>query len=110
LTIGELTNVINKCPATRLAANRTDKVIGRITLLTNSIKTIKGIKTYGVPTGTKWAKKLPIFIEILKIIYPIHIVKANLTEKDKCLVAVKVYGVKPAKLFSKIIKNKAIAQ
>jgi hypothetical protein len=42
--------------------------------------------------------------------YPIHIVSAKLTEKDKCLVAVKVYGVIPPKLFNKIMRNKEIAQ
>ena len=38
------TNLINKCPATMLAANRTDSVIGRMKFLTSSIKTIRGIK------------------------------------------------------------------
>lgn len=64
-TIGSLIKVINKCPATKFAANRTDRVIGRIKLLTSSINTIKGISTYGVPTGTKCAKILPIFIKLL---------------------------------------------
>jgi hypothetical protein len=36
-----------------LAANRTDKVIGRIIFLTISIKTINGISGAGVPNGTK---------------------------------------------------------
>ena len=52
-----LINLISKCPATILAANRTDNVIGRIKFLTNSIKIIKGIKAPGVPEGTKWIKK-----------------------------------------------------
>ena len=55
--IGLLMRIINKCPATMLAANRTDNVRGRITLLTISIKTINGIKGQGVPTGTKCDKK-----------------------------------------------------
>jgi len=42
--IWPLMRTINKWPAIILAASRTDKVIGRITLLTISIKTIKGIK------------------------------------------------------------------
>lgn len=45
--------VSNKCPAIILAVSRTAKVIGRITFLIVSIHTIKGIKTLGVPWGTK---------------------------------------------------------
>ena len=44
-----------RCPAIMLAANRTERVSGRIILLVISIKTIKGINTGGVPRGTKWA-------------------------------------------------------
>ena len=43
--MGALTKVINKCPATKFAASRTERVTGRMTFLTSSIKTIKGIKT-----------------------------------------------------------------
>jgi hypothetical protein len=39
-----------------LAARRTDKVIGRINTLTNSITTISIIKPKGVPKGTRWAR------------------------------------------------------
>ena len=49
------TNEINKWPATILAANRTERVIGRIKTLTNSITTISAINPNGVPKGTKWA-------------------------------------------------------
>ena len=41
--IGPLTNTISKCPATILAASRTESVKGRITVLMSSINTIKGI-------------------------------------------------------------------
>ena len=44
----------NKWPAIMLAANRTAKVKGRINILTDSITTINGINTPGVPSGTKW--------------------------------------------------------
>jgi hypothetical protein len=44
VTAGDLIKVINRCPATILAASRTESVKGRIILLVNSIKTIKGIK------------------------------------------------------------------
>lgn len=46
--------LISKCPATIFADKRTDKVIGRIKLLINSIITINGISITGVPKGTKW--------------------------------------------------------
>lgn len=48
-------NVNNKWPAIILAESRTAKVPGRITFLIVSIITIKGIRTEGVPWGTKWA-------------------------------------------------------
>jgi len=48
-------NVNRRWPATILAANRTAKVPGRITILTLSINTITGIRRPGVPTGTKCA-------------------------------------------------------
>ena len=47
------TSEINRWPATMLAAKRTDKVIGRIKTLTNSITTISAISPNGVPKGTK---------------------------------------------------------
>lgn len=47
--------VISKCPATILAIKRTDRVKGRITFLTLSIKTMKGIRRVGVLCGTIWA-------------------------------------------------------
>jgi hypothetical protein len=47
--------VKSKCPAIIFAESRTAKVPGRITFLIVSIITIKGIKTEGVPWGTKWA-------------------------------------------------------
>lgn len=42
-TNGPLIKTINRCPATILAANRTERVIGRMTLLINSISTINGV-------------------------------------------------------------------
>lgn len=47
--------VSNKCPAIILAVRRTDKVIGRIIKLVDSIITIKVIKAFGVPDGIRWA-------------------------------------------------------
>jgi len=51
--MGPLTRTINRWPATILAANRTESVNGRITVLIISINTINGISGYGVPIGTK---------------------------------------------------------
>ena len=44
-----------KCPAVKLAARRTPRVIGRISCLTNSIATIKTNSQFGVPFGVKWS-------------------------------------------------------
>jgi len=57
--------VINKWPAIILADKRIARVPGRITFLIVSIHTINGIKTAGVPWGTKWAS-----IWIVLLIHP----------------------------------------
>lgn len=54
-------SVINKWPATILAISRTDRVIGRITFLIDSIKTMNGISNPGVLCGTKWANICLVF-------------------------------------------------
>lgn len=46
-------SVKSRCPAIMLAARRTERVMGRIMLLMISMITIKGIRTGGVPEGTK---------------------------------------------------------
>lgn len=51
----ELRSVINKCPATIFATNRTESLIGRIKDLKDSIITIKGKRAKGEPVGTKCA-------------------------------------------------------
>ena len=48
-----LISLISKCPGTILAANRTERVIGRIKFLTSSIKAMRGINILGVSAGTK---------------------------------------------------------
>jgi len=45
---------IRRCPAIKLAVNRTHKVMGRIKFLTNSIITINIIRGGGVPWGSRW--------------------------------------------------------
>lgn len=47
--------VISRWPATIFAISRTDRVIGRMMFLTDSIRTMNGINTPGVPDGTIWA-------------------------------------------------------
>ena len=86
----EPNNVNNKWPATILAANRIDKVIGRIIFLTVSIITIIGIKNEGVPKGTRWANNLLYWKIIENNIVPNQIGKARTNVIDKCLVLVKI--------------------
>lgn len=93
----------SKCPAVILAANRTERVRGRIKFLTTSIKTMKGISTTGVPKGTKWASIELVVLNIPIIIWPTHKGKANLIVNTRCLEEVKIYGNKPMKLFKKIV-------
>lgn len=100
--------VSNKWPAIIFADNRTANVPGRIIFLIVSIKTIKGIKTGGVPWGTKCAN-----ICFVLLIHPKNI-KLNHKgrAKDKVsviwLVLVKMYGNSPKKLLNKINVNKEI--
>ena len=82
--------VNNKWPATMLAASRIDKVIGRIILLIVSIITIIGIKNLGVPTGTRWARRLLYWYTIDQIIEPSHKGRAKTKVIDKWLVLVKI--------------------
>lgn len=105
LTIWLPNNVNKRCPAIIFAARRTDKVIGRMILLTSSIKTIKGINTGGVPEGTKWARNS------VRLFVNLNIIKATQRGRAKerviaiWLVAVKVKERSPIVLFI-IIKLK----
>jgi hypothetical protein len=72
------------------AVNRTAKVPGRIIFLIVSMQTIKGIRTAGVPWGTKCAN-----ICCVLLIHPynmklIHKGRANANVKVKWLVLVKI--------------------
>jgi len=57
-----LIRAIKICPAVMLAANRTDRVMGRIIWLVLSIKTINWERAMGVPDGTKWENALLVFL------------------------------------------------
>ena len=71
-------NLSSKCPATIFAINRIDSVIGRITDLIVSIITIKGIKIFGAPTGTRCVNLwLGLIIHLFEY-NPSHIGMANL--------------------------------
>lgn len=85
-----LRRVSNRWPAIMLAVNRTVNVMGRIMFLIDSIQTIKGIKTKGVPWGTKWVNMWLVFL-----IHPYnrrlnHSGNARVKLRVKCLVAVKM--------------------
>lgn len=91
-----------------LAANRTDRVIGRITLLTISIRTIKGIKGAGVPIGTRWARKSVILLTILNMMKLTQKGRAKDKVIARWLVEVNVNENKPKTLLNRISKNSEI--
>ena len=101
-------SVINKCPATIFAMRRTERVIGRITFLIDSMSTINGIRAVGVLWGTKWANMWLVLFTHPKIINLNHRGNAKVSVRVMCLEAVKIYGNKPKKLFITIKINKAI--
>lgn len=82
--------VINKWPATIFAIRRTDKVIGRITFLIDSINTIKGIRIEGVLWGTKWENIWLVILTQPNSIKVNHKGKAKVKVKDMCLEDVKI--------------------
>lgn len=82
--------VSKRWPAIILAESRTAKVPGRITLLIVSINTINGIKTDGVPCGTKWANICFVLLIQPNIIKLNHKGKAKEREMVKWLVLVKI--------------------
>jgi len=104
-----LRSLINKCPATMLAVNRTDNVMGRIKFLVISISTIKFSKANGVPFGTVWAI---IFFELFahpKICIASHILNAVGIEINIWALGVKINGIKAIVFINKIYINKIIS-
>lgn len=105
----EIENDLSKCmsrwPAVKFAISRTDKVIGRITFLVNSIRTITGINPLGVPNGTKWLRNLLVFrINLLRKILVQNVSPRGRTI-DICEFAVKVKGRSARRLSNKSLKN-----
>lgn len=94
--------VKSKCPAIIFADSRTAKVPGRIMFLIVSINTINGIKTAGVPWGTKWANMWLVLLIHPKNINLNHKGRAKDRVRVKWLVLVKIYGNSPKKLLNKI--------
>jgi len=95
----------NKWPATMLAANRTANAPGRIKFLIVSIITITGIRTAGVPTGTRWTNIFLYWNIIDHKIQPIQNGNARDSVNLRWLELVKIYGNSPKK-FEKIINKK----
>lgn len=93
---------INRCPAIMFAVNRTANDPGRIILLILSIITINGIKTLGVPVGTKWQNIILVFFVHPNIIIAVHMGRAIDNENTKWADDVNTYGVNPIKLLIKI--------
>jgi len=68
-----------------LAVNRTDRVSGRMILLTNSIITINGAKSIGDPVGTKCLRTIDGDLIDAIVMCPTQMGRANLTQNTKCL-------------------------
>lgn len=97
--------VNRRCPAIILAANRTESVIGRMMFLINSMITMNGIRTGGVPVGIKCAKNSVRLLIRLNKINPNHKGRAKDSVIVRCLVAVKVKDSRPKVLLNKITIN-----
>jgi len=100
-----LSNNISKCPATMLAVNRTDNVMGRMMLLTISMINIKLIKGKGVPMGIVWIIMCFVIKFQAKIMINNHIENANENEILMWAVGVKIKGNKAMKFKIKINKK-----
>lgn len=98
--------VNKRWPAIMLAVNRIASVPGRIIFLIVSMHTIKGIRTGGVPWGTRWANMCIVLLIHPKIINLTHNGSASVSVKAKCLVHEKMYGNKLRKLLNKIIEKR----
>lgn len=81
-------SVRRRCPAIILAASRTAKVPGRITFLTVSMRTIKGMRAPGVPRGTRCANICWVWLSQPKIIKDTQSGRARESVIPRCLVLV----------------------
>lgn len=101
-------NVNKRWPAIILADKRTARVPGRIIFLIVSIITIKGIRTEGVPWGTKCANICLVLLIQPNNMNLIHSGRARASVIVICLVLVKMYGNNPRKLLNKIKEKREI--
>lgn len=97
-----------RCPATMLAANRTDNVIGRIKFLISSMITIKGIRAVGVPRGIKWERAVDGVLNQNQKTCPSHKGRAMLKVKARWLEGVNTYGLRPKVFRGRMKKNTVI--
>jgi hypothetical protein len=83
--------------------------MGRIKILIISIKTIKFIRKVGVPWGTRWIRKLFVFLIIPNNKVLNHKVIANNIFKVTWEVLGKFWGKRAITFIKRIMKNKVIA-
>lgn len=98
-------SVKSKWPETMFAIKRIPSVPGRITVLINSIRTIKLIKGLGVLKGTKWASILFVWVNHPNKKNPVHIENEIIELKVMWLEEVKMLGKRPIKFVKTNKKN-----
>ena len=96
---------ISRCPATRLAVNRTHRVTGRIRLLISSIITMKFIRGKGVPCGTRWISMWLVFFVHPNSMIVSQIVRDRGNVMGRCAVTEKFCGYRAVRFISKILMN-----
>ena len=107
-----LIRAIRMCPAVMLAHSRTERVIGRISKLIDSIIVIKWDNAMGVDRGTRWLIKCVVFLKILKSTIASHAGRARDKVNIICLVRVYTYGINLLRFRIKIrinIENSVIS-
>ncbi len=90
------------CPAIKLAKSRTPKLIGLNMYDINSIGTSNKAKPKEVFAGIKKDNIWNLCLRIQIIFIPINIEKDKVNVTIRWLVVVKLYGINPIKLLSKI--------
>lgn len=90
------------CPAIKLANSRTPKLIGLNIYDINSIGTNNKAKPNEVFAGIKKDNMWNLCLWIQIIFIPINIEKDKVNVTIRWLVVVKLYGINPIKLLSKI--------
>lgn len=103
-----LTIVMSRWPAVILAVSRTPSANGRINRLIVSIMTMKGTSGVGDPSGSMWASVIDGFLVIPVIIVAIHSGMAMAIFMDSCEVGVNVYGSRPSRFDSRIIRSRLV--